>query len=107
MLGQNAADFGNNYAVQDGVVALFFSPAMNLGGLYIDKMLHEDSLEDRRKLLTAAAECLNDDPPTSFDYVDVSPQAFRGPPLASIAFAGIAVRVFALSSVIERGLISL
>lgn len=62
----------------------------------MDKMLREDDTEARRKLLTAVAECLNDDPPTSFDYVDMSPQALCGPPLASIAFAGIAVRVSTL-----------
>lgn len=82
--------------MQDAVVALFFASTMNLGGVYMDKMLGEDGIEDRRKLLTAAAECLNDDAPTSFDYVDMSPQALRGPPLASIAFAGIAVCVSAL-----------
>lgn len=94
ILAKNPADFGNNYAVQDGVTTLFFTPDMNLGGIYIDKMLREEDVEERRKLLIAAAECLNEDPPTSFDYLDMSPQALCGPPLALIAFAGIAVRVY-------------
>jgi hypothetical protein len=54
-------------------------------------MLREDSPADRRQLLMFAAKRAHEDLPTSFDYVDMSPAALRGPSLAAIAFAGITV----------------
>jgi hypothetical protein len=65
---------------------------MNLGGIFMAAMLCEDDSEERRKLLTFAAKRAHEPLPTSFVYVDMSPAALRGPPIAALAFAGIAVR---------------
>lgn len=57
----------------------------------MEEMLKEDSREARHKLLTLAASAAGEPIPSSFDYTDMSPDALRGPSLASLAFAAIAV----------------
>jgi hypothetical protein len=80
--------------MRDVVVELFFTRGLNLGGLLMEEMLKEDSLKVRRKLLTLTASTTHEPVPVSFDYANMSPNALRGPSLASLAFAGIVVGLF-------------
>lgn len=77
---------------------LFFGQLYKLGGLYMEDMLQEDSLEARRSLLTYAASAAGETVPSSFNYADMLPDALRGLPLALLAFARISVSQNAVHS---------
>jgi hypothetical protein len=77
--------------MRDVTTELFFTHSLNLGGLFMEDMLKEDTLEGHHKLLTLAASITCEPVPSSFNYADMSPNALQGPPLASLAFVGIAV----------------
>jgi hypothetical protein len=91
---QNSHDFFGSEAVMDMTVELFFTGNTNLGGIFLDKLLQEDDLEERWCLLTVAAKLNLQPVPSSFDYVDMSSDALHGPLVATMAFAGIVVSLF-------------
>lgn len=80
------------------MVEIYFSAGLRLGGLHMETMLKEEAPEVRREILTLVAQQLGEEPPSSFDYADMSPDALHGPPLPSFAFAGILVSTTQLDS---------
>lgn len=61
--------------MREAMSGLFFGHLYELGGLYMEEMLQEDSLEARQKLLTLAASAAGEPVPSSCDYADMLPDA--------------------------------
>ncbi|KAG8689793.1 hypothetical protein FRC11_000568 [Ceratobasidium sp. 423] len=83
----NPANFFKTPATMDMTVKLFFNKAMNLGGIYICELLHQEDPNIHKHLFSLMMKHCQGI--MSFDYIDMSDDALCGPPIAAMAFVGI------------------
>jgi hypothetical protein len=75
--------------ISDALAVALFGGQKKPGNIWMEEMLKDDRAEDIEELFTRVG--LPPDEDGNYVYTDWSLQALHGPPIAAIAFAGIAV----------------